>query len=90
MTTPDEQIPATEAESSGFDPRDALSNCPVPVRAINAAEPYETQIETNRKYCPSFDAVTMESVGHFLMLERPDEFNRVLRATLAELSRVTP
>ena len=60
-------------------PKAALSAVKVPVRCINA-KPYspssfDTAIEANRNYA-DFDAVLMEGVGHYLMLEKPEEFNR--------------
>lgn len=67
-----------------------LSAAGVPVRAINAAAnpPMRpaTTIELNRKY-GDFDAVFIEDVGHFLQLERPEQFNRQLRHVLAGLER---
>jgi pimeloyl-ACP methyl ester carboxylesterase len=64
-----------------------LSAAGVPVRAINAAAMPpavpQTDIEVNRRYA-DFDARIMEGVGHFLMLERPEEFNATLREVLAE------
>lgn len=60
-----------------------LSAIEVPVRAINAAArpPVgpETRVETNRKYA-DFDATIIEGVGHYLFLEKPEEFNAALRA----------
>lgn len=61
----------------------------VPIRAINAApipgKPgFATNIEGNRKYA-DFDAVLMNGVGHFLLLEKPEEFNRILRSTIESL-----
>lgn len=56
----------------------------VPVRCINAdLEP--TNIEANRRHMRSFDVKVMKGRGHFLMLERPAEFNRLLDATVQEL-----
>jgi pimeloyl-ACP methyl ester carboxylesterase len=49
----------------------------VPIRAINAATPFPTRIEANRKYA-DFDAVLMEGVGHYPHMTRPDEFNPLL------------
>jgi sigma-B regulation protein RsbQ len=66
------------ADYNRFDLKSALTAANVPVRAINAASPYPTAVETNRKY-GDFDAVLMPNVGHFLMLEKPTEFNRHLR-----------
>jgi pimeloyl-ACP methyl ester carboxylesterase len=66
----------------------ALTAAHVPVRCINAAPrpPWGpvTAIESNRKY-GDFDAVLMDSVGHYLMLERPAEFNAKLLDVLATL-----
>ena len=63
----------------------AFRDARVPIRCINAATPYTTEIETNRKYA-DFDAVLMEDVTHFLMLEKPDPFNVLLRKAIEELS----
>jgi pimeloyl-ACP methyl ester carboxylesterase len=66
-----------------------LAAIEVPVRAVNAAArpPYgpETKIETNRKYA-DFDATLIEGVGHYLFLEKPEEFNAALRAWIEEIS----
>lgn len=56
----------------------------VPIRAINAAAAPTTAIESNRKYA-DFDAVVMEGVGHYPHLSRPDEFNPLLLAAIAEI-----
>jgi pimeloyl-ACP methyl ester carboxylesterase len=53
-----------------------------PIRALNS-DLWPTNVEGNRKYAPGYEAVIMEGTGHFLMLERPEEFNR----HLAELIR---
>jgi sigma-B regulation protein RsbQ len=49
----------------------------VPIRAINAAAPFPTRIEANRKYA-DFDAVLMEGVGHYPHMTRPEQFNPLL------------
>jgi pimeloyl-ACP methyl ester carboxylesterase len=63
-----------------------LSAAGVPVRCINAAAMPpaipQTEIEINRRY-GDFDAQIMEGVGHFLMVERPVEFNARLSEALA-------
>jgi pimeloyl-ACP methyl ester carboxylesterase len=58
----------------------------VPVRAIQAGPPLSpvTKIGTNRKH-GNYDASFMDGVGHYLMLERPAEFNRRLEAAVAEV-----
>ncbi len=68
-----------------LDPAALLSAAGVPVRAINAAPMPpaipRTEIDINRRYA-DFDATIMEGVGHFPMLERPEEFNASLREVL--------
>ncbi len=69
-----------------FRPKDALAAAGVPVRCLNsvprAGEGLPTRIETNRRYA-DYDAVLLEDVGHFPMLEKPDEFNAKLLEVLA-------
>ncbi len=72
------------ASYNRFDWKSALAAAGVPVRAINAADPYPTAVQINRKY-GDFDAVLMPQVGHFLMLEKPVEFNRHLRIMIEQL-----
>ncbi|MGH8652471.1 MAG: alpha/beta fold hydrolase [Gammaproteobacteria bacterium] len=59
-----------------------MKTAKVPIRNINAL-PYstdseKTNVEVNRKYA-DFDAVEIDDVGHFIMLEKPQEFNASLR-----------
>lgn len=76
-------------DMSRLDLKAAMKEAGKPIRAINAAPetPFAipTDLEVNRKYA-DFDAVIMKGVGHFPMLERPDEFNMKLRQVLKELS----
>lgn len=69
-----------------FRPKQALAAAGVPVRCLNivprAEEGLPTAIETNRRYA-DYDAVLLEDVGHFPMLEKPDEFNAKLLEVLA-------
>jgi pimeloyl-ACP methyl ester carboxylesterase len=73
----------------GLDTRKLLSEAKVPVRCVNSAGGFKlftpTAVETNKKYA-DFGAVTIDGVGHYPMLERPDEFNRKLRDVLAEFA----
>lgn len=56
----------------------------VPVIAINS-DVSPTDLEANRKYLKKYDYVTIEGVGHYPMLEKPDEFNAVLDNVLKRL-----
>ena len=63
----------------------ALAAVRVPVRAINGSVA-PTRIEANREYDPDFDALVMEGVGHFPMLERPAELDRLIERVIEELT----
>ncbi len=85
-----EPVLAIAGDFPNFDPREALSGVKVPVRCINA-RPYspgsfDTAIEANQKYA-DFDAVLMEGVGHYLMLEKPEEFNQLLGGTIEKIMK---
>ena len=73
----------------GLDAGKLLKEAKVPVRCINSAGGYKlftpTAVETNKKYA-DFGAVTINGVGHYPMLEKPDEFNRKLREVLKEFA----
>jgi len=65
----------------------AFSEAGVPIRCINAASQGDpnraTEIEINRKYA-DFDAVFIDDVGHYVQLERPEQFNEQMRAILQQ------
>jgi pimeloyl-ACP methyl ester carboxylesterase len=73
----------------GLDTGKLLKEAKVPVRCINSAGGYKfftpTAVETNKKYA-DFGAVTIDGVGHYPMLEKPDEFNRKLRDVFKEFA----
>ncbi len=68
-----------------YDTAGAMAAIKVPIRAINAAK-NPTNLEANRRYSPGFDAVIMEGVGHFLMIDKPAEFNRILSQVIEEIT----
>ena len=55
-----------------------------PIRCINS-DKYATYVVRTRKYTPSFDAFFIKGTGHFLMMEKPDEFNHVLSEIVKDL-----
>jgi pimeloyl-ACP methyl ester carboxylesterase len=69
-------------ELRDFDEAEAMRLAGVPVVCINAGT-WPTHVDVNRRHAPAFDAVVIEGVGHFLMLERPKEFNDALSHVLA-------
>jgi pimeloyl-ACP methyl ester carboxylesterase len=66
-----------------------LKEAKVPVRCINSSGGYaffnKTEVDINKKYA-NFTAVSIDNVGHYPMLEKPDEFNRALRDALKEFA----
>jgi pimeloyl-ACP methyl ester carboxylesterase len=62
---------------AGYDLGEAFKRAGAPIRAING-DLWPTDVEANRKLTPDFDAVIMKGAGHYPMLERPDEFDRIL------------
>jgi len=61
----------------------ALDALDVPVVALNTVEPPTDEAAIRRKE-PRFRVQTVDGVGHFPMLERPAEFNRLLDRILAD------
>jgi len=59
----------------------------IPVQYINA-DMYPTNPEANQKYHPTFSGVVVQDVGHFLMMEKPEEFNELLRQVVANLNEL--
>lgn len=74
---------------AGYDGGAAARRLTAPLRAING-DLYPTDIAANRKLKADFDAVIMTHMGHYPMLERPDEFNRRVAETIALLIKKNP
>ncbi|MGE4292558.1 MAG: alpha/beta fold hydrolase [Desulfovibrio sp.] len=58
----------------------------IPVHAIDA-DKWPVNFEANRRHMASFDATILPHTGHFLMMARPEEFNRALETVLASLTK---
>jgi pimeloyl-ACP methyl ester carboxylesterase len=71
---------------AGYVPAASARRLTVPLRAING-DLYPTDVEGVRKIKPDFEAAVMVHMGHYPMLERPDEFNRHVAAVVAELEK---
>jgi pimeloyl-ACP methyl ester carboxylesterase len=57
----------------------------MPVLAIYAGTAQLPNIEQMKTVLPNFEAAQISDTGHFLMMERPAEFNRVLTGFLAKI-----
>jgi len=70
----------------GYDTAAAARAARVPIRAING-DLWPTNTEVNRTVVPDFDVVVMKGCGHYPMLERPAEFNRILDETVRAIEQ---
>lgn len=72
-----------------LDLKPLFTDAKVPIRCINSGGGYQlfrpTAIAINKKYA-DFNAVIIKDVGHYVMLEKPGEFNQKLRDLLQELA----
>jgi len=68
----------------GYDMAAPARRLTVPIRAING-DLYPTDVEGNRAVKADFEVVTMAHVGHYPMLERPAEFDRIVEALVKGL-----
>jgi pimeloyl-ACP methyl ester carboxylesterase len=69
-----------------YDTAGHLDEINVPVISINS-DRYHVNAEGNRKHIKDYRLVFMEGYGHFLMIEAPQAFNRLLEAELTNLKR---
>jgi pimeloyl-ACP methyl ester carboxylesterase len=74
---------------AGYDEAASVRKLKVPLRAING-DLYPTDIAADRRVYPDFDAVIMTHMGHYPMLERPDEFNKLVAQVVDELTKPVP
>jgi len=77
---------ATLLSLAGYDTGPPARRLSVPIRTING-DLFPTDVEAVRRVKADFDAVILTHMGHYPMLERPEEFNRHLGLIIAELSR---
>jgi pimeloyl-ACP methyl ester carboxylesterase len=76
----------TERILEGFRDYDlgkAMRAVKVPVRSLNG-DLYPTNVKGNKQLA-DYDAVVMEHTGHYPMLEKPEEFDRLLLEMLEEI-----
>jgi pimeloyl-ACP methyl ester carboxylesterase len=81
---PEVAIPAIRSAFS-YDPKEALAAVKIPIHAINS-DKYPTNLDANRRWAPQFEVEVMPGVGHFPMLEKPQEFNRRLAAAVDKIA----
>jgi len=60
----------------------------IPVKTVNG-ELWPVNVEANRRHMVAYDAVILKGADHFLMMDRPEEFNRTLERVIHELAEQT-
>lgn len=85
---PEVAIPAMESLFS-YDEAAALARVTIPVRLLNA-DNFPTDLAAARRHKPDVELTVMPRVGHFLMAEDPEEFNRLLARAVRELTSGAP
>lgn len=68
-----------------FDPAVPVGKIDVPIYAINS-DKFPTNVDGNVKLAPTFRAKFMPGVGHFVMIEDPERFNRLLEEAVNEIT----
>lgn len=69
-----------------YNPLPTLAQISLPIISINC-DMYPLSLEENKKHVKYFSFKMMKGVGHFLMLERPTEFNKLLVETIQEIKK---
>jgi len=59
---------------------------PMPALAIYAGTATLPNIQETKKVLPQFEASKIDGTGHFVMMEKPDEFNEKLVSFLKKIS----
>jgi pimeloyl-ACP methyl ester carboxylesterase len=86
MRTSPEVAYAVLASLPDYDYVASARELTVPLRTING-DLYPTDVRAARSVKADFDAVVMKHMGHYPMLERPDEFNRHVAETVELLDK---
>ena len=69
---------------AGYVPSESARLLTVPLRAING-DLYPTDTESVRSIKPDFDVMILKHVGHYPMLERPEEFDGLVSKVIRSL-----
>ena len=84
-------LKAPEATAAGamaamFDPAIRKDDVmPMPALAIYAGTSPLPSADSMKKILPNFEVTQVAGTGHFVMMEKPDEFNRLLTGFLAKI-----
>jgi len=85
MSSADPEIGINAFRNLGnYDLKSAVGKMEMPIYSINA-DLWPTNFEVNKKYVKSFKLKMMKGIGHFVMLEDPEKFNKLLEEIIKEL-----
>ncbi len=73
-------------EYASYDIIKTLKDVQIPIVCINSNK-YPTNVEVGQQHSISFELKLMPGIGHFVMLEEPDKFNKLLTETVNGFSR---
>lgn len=59
----------------------------LPVVTVNG-DLWPVNYEANRRHMHSFDAIVLKGADHFLMMDRPEEFNKALEKAISKILQV--
>jgi pimeloyl-ACP methyl ester carboxylesterase len=77
---------AAGAMAAMFDPSSKVPGVtPMPALAVYAGTGQMPSVDQAREVLPAYEATRIAGTGHFLMMEKPEEFNRVLTAFLDKI-----
>ena len=69
---------------SNYDMKNAVGQIEIPLYSISS-DLWPMNLEGNKKYVKSFKLKLMPGIGHFVMLEDPEKFNKLLEEIIKEL-----
>jgi pimeloyl-ACP methyl ester carboxylesterase len=88
MRTSPETAHALFLGMAEYDPQASARKLTVPLCAING-DLYPTNVEQIRTVKPDFHVIVMKHMGHYPMIERPEEFSALVRTVTRDLTSNT-
>ena len=67
-----------------YDSKSAVEHIEMPLYSISS-DFWPMNVDGNKKYVKSFKLKMMKGTGHFVMLEDPEKFNKLLEEVIKEL-----
>jgi pimeloyl-ACP methyl ester carboxylesterase len=84
-SAPKEVAISAMANLFSYDAKPTLKQVRLPIQLINC-EKYPVNIEAGKRQAFSFEVAVIPEVGHFVMMEDAESFNRLLEETIRKLS----